>query len=477
MQLKPGTSLQSGKYRIIKSLGQGGFGITYEAEQTNLGRKVAVKEFFMKDCCERDGDTSIMSVPTLSNRKLVEKFKGKFIREARMLASLNHRHIVRVIDVFEENATAYYVMEIISGGSLAEKVRREGPLPDEEVRRYIGQIASALDYVHSGNTIHMDVKPANILLDADGNAILIDFGVSKHYDNAGEQTSSTPVGISKGYAPLEQYRQEDISTFTPATDIYALGATMYTLVTGEVPPDAATVYEEDGLPLLSDTISVDLRNAIVAAMSPRRKNRPQNIAAFLSYFNRPSVTTDGEKKDIHIEVQSGLNGEEERTLFSRINLTKSVENNTIPEKDDRFAPAAVAALVIASLLLGTTIVLLGIYYVKKVRPISWSLYSDIYIEFFFGVAGVLLAAAGILFLFKKWKFGYGQFVFGCVLGVIMIAVSETGFDGEALLIVLTCLPILAIVDVALYFALKMKADNGVSGWDLLKDGYPWKKRA
>ena len=125
MQLTPDTFLQSGKYRIIRVLGQGGFGITYEAEQVSLSRIVAVKEFFMKDCCERDAATSYVSITMQSNREVVEEFRGTFIREARMFAKFNCPTIVRVTDLFEENGTSYYVMDFLSGGSLADKVRMD----------------------------------------------------------------------------------------------------------------------------------------------------------------------------------------------------------------------------------------------------------------------------------------------------------------------------------------------------------------
>lgn len=279
--LSNGTSLQNGKYRILRLLGQGGFGITYEAEQPLLRRKVAIKEFFMKDCCERDESTSRITVGTGSQRGLVEKFRGKFIREAQMIASMDHPNIVRVTDVFEENDTAYYVMENLPCGSLADKVKKEGPLTEELAGKYIRQVAGALEYIHSLNTVHLDVKPSNILLSAKGEAVLIDFGISKHYDDSGEQTSSTPVGISKGFAPLEQSRDGDVSQFKPSTDIYALGATYYYLVTGLVPPEASLLYEE-GFPDMPSFISSGLKHAIEQAMSPRRKDRPQTINEFLS---------------------------------------------------------------------------------------------------------------------------------------------------------------------------------------------------
>lgn len=283
MQLKPGTKLQSGKYEIVRTLGQGGFGITYEAFHTSFERKVAVKEFFMKDICNREMETSHVSVPSVGSKELVDKFKKKFIKEAKTIVALDHPNIVRVTDVFEENGTAYYVMNNLSGGSLADKVKKEGPLTEAQAEKYIRQVADALAYIHERNTVHLDVKPSNILLNAKGDAVLIDFGISKHYDKAGEQTSSTPVGISKGYAPMEQGRDGDVSQFGPSTDIYALGATLYHLVSGHVPPEASIVVEE-GLDR-PQGVSDKIWNLIERSMQPKRKDRPQSIAEFLQLFD------------------------------------------------------------------------------------------------------------------------------------------------------------------------------------------------
>lgn len=290
MQLKLDTLLQGGKYRIIRTLGQGGFGITYEAEQVLLRRKVAVKEFFMKDCCERDDATSRVTIGTGNQRALAEKFRGKFIREAQMIAGMDNPHIVRVLDVFEENGTAYYVMDYLPGGSLADKVKNYGPLAEKKAESYIQQVADALAYIHSLNTVHLDIKPSNVLLNAKDEAVLVDFGISKHYDDSGEQTSSTPVGISKGYAPLEQGRDGDVSQFGPSTDIYALGGTLYYLVTGIVPPEAS-IINEDGL-LRPKGISDRLWQVIEKSMRPRRKDRPQSIQDLLALLNSPSAQED-----------------------------------------------------------------------------------------------------------------------------------------------------------------------------------------
>ena len=178
MQLKPGTLLQGGKYRIEKVLGQGGFGITYLAVQTNLkNRKVAIKEFFLKEHCERDGSTSHVSMGTSGSKGLVSKFKAKFIKEAETISELENDHIIRINDVFEENGTAYYVMEYLSCGSLSDRIP-SGGLPESEAVGYIRQVAEALAYIHQHNILHLDVKPSNILFRKEDEAVLIDFGIS-----------------------------------------------------------------------------------------------------------------------------------------------------------------------------------------------------------------------------------------------------------------------------------------------------------
>ena len=298
--LSNGTLLQGGKYRIIKMLGQGGFGITYLGEQTGLGRKVAVKEFFMEKLCNRDEETSQVSVGSEGSREMVNRFREKFLKEARSIANLHHRHIVSVIDIFEENGTAYYVMEYCNGGSLSVMMRQQYPdgMPEERALKYIRQIASALDYVHKRRINHLDVKPGNIMLNEDDDAILIDFGLAKQYDSTtGQQTSSTPVGVSEGYAPMEQYKLGGVGTFSPPTDIYSLGATLYKLVTGQTPPSALDIDEVN----LSDfPLSPSVKRAIRAAMGHRRTDRPQSISEFLSLLT---------------EVNNNNNNDDERTAF------------------------------------------------------------------------------------------------------------------------------------------------------------------
>ena len=343
MNLKTGHQLAGGRYRVERVLGQGGFGITYLCEQTGLLRKVAIKEFFMKELCNRESDTSHVSIPSIGSRDMVDRFRQKFIKEARALAALNHKHIIRIIDVFEENNTAYYVMEYVGGGSLADKVK-SGALPEAVALRYIRQVAGALDFVHGKRMMHLDVKPANILLNENNEAILIDFGLAKQYDSAGSQTSTTPVGISHGYAPLEQYKQGGVGTFSPATDIYSLGATLYKLLTGVTPPEVGDVMN-DGLPALPQHISAPVRAAIEAAMQPRRKERPQSISEFLSLLECHSEQSE--------ESQSGGDNGETTIGGSNQNGEKHPGDNVPKPPFNKFlAIISVVAVCIIAVLVG-----------------------------------------------------------------------------------------------------------------------------
>ena len=241
--LPEGAMLMGGKYRIVRKLGQGGFGITYLAEHVVLRKRVAIKEFFFQQFCERDDGTSHVTVPTVGNRELVEKFRRKFVKEAQLIASkLSHPSIVGVTDVFDENGTSYYVMDYIEGRSLSDIIKERGRIGEAEAIAIIDSVCRALAYVHSRNINHLDIKPGNIMVEAEtGNVVLIDFGVAKQYDAAtGEATTTTPVGRSHGYSPLEQYKVGGVSQFSPESDIYALGATLYKMLTGTTPPEAGT---------------------------------------------------------------------------------------------------------------------------------------------------------------------------------------------------------------------------------------------
>ena len=290
MNLKPGVTLHGGSYRIIDTLGRGGFGITYLAEQVMAERKVCIKEFFPEEYYNRDANGCSISLGSQGSAKIMETFKAKFIKEAKTIAKFDHSNIIHIHDVFEENNTAYYVMEYIDGESLSAVVKRRGALDEAAAVGYIRQVAEALGYIHEQRIMHLDVKPGNVMLRSrDDRAILIDFGLSKHYNaESGEATSSSPVGVSHGFAPMEQYKSGGVKEFSPATDIYSLGATLYYLVTGSVPPEAADMSRE-GVEVPSN-LSLGVQRAIRSAMNYWREDRPQSIDDFLKLLgDEPEV--------------------------------------------------------------------------------------------------------------------------------------------------------------------------------------------
>ena len=280
MQLRVNTLLHNGTYRIIRFISAGGFGCTYEAEHILLEKRVAIKEFFVKDFCNRDEMTSQVTVGTLSKSTLVDKMRRKFLDEARGLCKLHHRGIVSVSDVFEENGTAYFVMDYIDGKSLSEIIHEEGTMSEARAAYYISHVAEALRYVHENNRLHLDLKPGNIMIDSHDNPILIDFGASKQYDEAGGENTSTLMGKTPGYAPPEQM-SNCVVKFTPATDIYALGATLYKLLTGETPIDASLRISGETLTPLPAGVSPSTRATIEAAMSMEKRRRPQSVKEFM----------------------------------------------------------------------------------------------------------------------------------------------------------------------------------------------------
>ena len=373
MHLPVGALLKNGGYRIEKVLGRGGFGITYLAEQTGLGRKVALKEFFMQEHCNRDSNTSYVSVPSVGSRNLVERFRQKFLKEARLIASFDNNNIIRIYDVFEDNGTAYYVMEYLEGKSLKALVEDNGPLSQDVALKYIRHIADALSEVHSNNLLHLDVKPANIMLNRKGEAVLIDFGISKHYDEGGVQTSSALTGTSEGYAPLEQYEAGALDSFTPATDIYALGATLFTLIAGARPPKASDVMNY-GLPEFPRGTSPALRAAVTAAMQPAVRLRPKSIEDFLSLLSeKANVEMEGVISVKEQRVAKKEQGEEgevtrtgldisrssgpEETVLPVVNAIQEVQEGGRPARPKK-KNAIVGTMLFLFLLTGAVILLL-----------------------------------------------------------------------------------------------------------------------
>ena len=296
MQLQPNTPLQEGKYIIKQLLGQGGFGNTYIAYNTEFEETVAIKEFFMKGVTERDETTSFVSVSNSENVPVFEEQKEKFKKEARRLRRLRSEHIVKVHDLFEENGTAYYEMDYIEGESLAERMKHTGtPFTEAEVDQILGQVLGALKEVHQSEIWHLDLKPGNIMLDKNGKAYLIDFGASKQIRSNGNVTTSTALCYTPGYAPNEQIGQM-FDRLGPWTDIYALGATLYNILTNQKPPMTVDIEEdeEDAFDF-PPTLSEKKREMIVWMMQPKRKARPQSVDEILTKLKEPKTAPQAQK--------------------------------------------------------------------------------------------------------------------------------------------------------------------------------------
>ena len=279
MELSNETFLHGEKYKILSKISQGNFGITYLAEQTSLDRKVCIKEFFFRGFCERNSDGSV-TIST-SGQQVANSFRHKFMREAKRLSKFDHTNIVKVNDVFEENGTAYMVMDYVEGETLQQLVDRKGNLTEKEALDYIIPLCDALEVVHEKGLLHLDIKPSNILIKKQNNTpVLIDFGISKFTEASGEDHSTTtPVALTKGYAPLEQYGQ-DLAKLTALTDVYSVAATLYKLVTGVTPPEAAVIVQDGLKPPkeINPLLSGQLNSIILQSLSVKPNHRALSIS-------------------------------------------------------------------------------------------------------------------------------------------------------------------------------------------------------
>ena len=285
--LKVGTILH-GTYRIDSYLSSGGFGNTYVATNIEFDERVAIKEFFMKGVTQRDENQTTVSVSNSENTNSFFEQREKFKKEARRIRQLHNEHIVAVHDLFEENGTAYYVMDFVDGENLAELLKRTGrPMTESEVSQILPQVLDALKAVHDAGFCHLDIKPSNIMLEKRGKVKLIDFGASKQLGTNGTLTTNAPTAFAQtpGYAPREQMEQ-NLDKIGPWTDIYALGATLFNLLTNKRPPlpsDIDDDMSEDKHIALPFPESVGaIKFLVLQLMKTNRLQRPQSIDAIIS---------------------------------------------------------------------------------------------------------------------------------------------------------------------------------------------------
>ena len=282
LALKPETVL-NGRYQLGRVLGQGGFGVTYVALDTQTRSRVAIKEYLPAEFAYREPGSKELLLHSGDVQESFSYGKQQFLHEAGTLAELvGNEHIIRIESYFEENGTAYFAMEYVEGSTLKAVLEENGaPLRVDEINRILLPVMEALQWVHSKGIVHRDISPDNIIIRKDGISKLIDFGAARY--STGEKSKSLDVILKHGFAPKEQYARRGRQG--PYTDVYAMAATYYYALTGKVPPDAVDRMEEDKIVLpskLGAKIRPDTEKALMKALAVSAEERFQSMAAFYS---------------------------------------------------------------------------------------------------------------------------------------------------------------------------------------------------
>src|SRR5215470_6064709 len=275
----PENAIIDGSYRTLRVVGSGGFGITYEAEDINLGTTVALKEYYPFDFGDRDGMTTVRPKSD-RHRQTFEWGRTSFLREARTLARFDHASIVRVTRVFEANSTAYMVMRLEQGQSYEAWLKNLGRPPiQEELDRITNSLLDALKTIHDSDILHRDIAPDNIIVRRDGTPVLLDFGAARRA--VAEMSQSLTRIVKPGYSPHEQYSSENRMQ-GPWSDLYALGGTLYRAVTGKRPDEATLRFDDDRMPsavrAAKGSYRADFLRAIDDCLKLKSSERPQSVA-------------------------------------------------------------------------------------------------------------------------------------------------------------------------------------------------------
>ena len=296
-----------GRYTIEGVLGQGGFGITYLGIDELHEKKVAIKEFFPQGIVTRNIEyEDTVTVTFVGEKANYEKGKERFLKEARTMAKFSKDEgIVKALDFFGINNTAYIVMEYLEGITLKQYLRENQRIAPEDLIELLVPLIESLDEIHSQGMIHRDISPDNIMVLPDGRIKLMDFGAARDYTEFGEKSLS--IVLKPGYAPPEQYQTHGVQG--PWTDIYALCATMYKCITGENPPDAIERVMDDSLKKISEfgiAIPPQEEAAIIKGMSVSAKDRYQDIKDFCEdLYGGYEETSVSENKESEIKIETG----------------------------------------------------------------------------------------------------------------------------------------------------------------------------
>ena len=287
-QILPAGTQLNGKYRIVSHLSSGGFGNTYLASYGRQGAKVAIKELFMSAVNLREADGVTVSVSSgKEDSDIFHSQLKKFKKEYDRLKQISNPHVVKVLDCFNENGTAYYVMEFVDGEDLSSRLKQRGkPYAEITVQNYLKGILDGLGSIHSAGLLHLDIKPQNIMVDSRHHQVtLIDLGASKDDMEGAGATVLTGIAMTNRYAPPEQI-DGSFEKIGPWTDFYALGATLYYLLTCQEVPTFTNISEDctsdKHIALPMPGVSQSTRALVVWMMSLNRANRPQNVGQILS---------------------------------------------------------------------------------------------------------------------------------------------------------------------------------------------------
>lgn len=343
--LRSGTILK-GKYRIVSHLSSGGFGKTYLAVHGSRNTKVAIKEFFMNSANQREADGVTVSVDrTKENADAFSSQLAKFKKEYERLKLINNVHVVKVHECFEENGTAYYVMDFVEGDDLMGRLKqRRTPYAEKTVLRYLKQILDGLAAIHSAGLLHLDIKPSNIMVDAHGYVKLIDLGASKDYMRGVGATVLTGLARTDRYAPPEQI-DGSYDKLGPWTDFYALGATIYYLLTcNEIPTwtelnEDKSIDKWNALPMPG--ISEETKSLVVWLMNTDREKRPRSVSEILtrikskktagSSYGEVTVLSD-DTEEATVVVEKPKARQQSNISYQRESYRSSNDRSTTPRQ-------------------------------------------------------------------------------------------------------------------------------------------------
>ncbi|KAB2962245.1 serine/threonine-protein kinase, partial [Zoogloea sp.] len=278
--LPPGTRFFD--FEIVGLIGEGGFGIVYLAKDLSLQREVAIKEYMPSSLAVRENDTTTVVVRSDRHSETFEIGRNSFVNEARLLAQFDHPALVKVFQFWEANGTAYMAMPYFQGQTLRDVLKARTTPPDEAwIRQVLSPVMDALALIHQGNCFHRDIAPDNIMLLADGRPVLLDFGAARRV--IGDMTQALTVILKPGYAPVEQYAEIPGVKQGAWTDVYALGAVVYFIITGRTPPPSVGRMMQDSYEPLEKVAagrySDTFLRGIDRCLAVKCEDRPQSIAA------------------------------------------------------------------------------------------------------------------------------------------------------------------------------------------------------